>query len=59
MSKLEALLNDIKTYKQSNLKKNVEDRLNKVLQVYVKSLNDASESVLSKKHRVVIKELSK
>lgn len=59
MNKLESILKSLQSYKETDVYHNIEARLEKILQQYVKTLNDTAEAVLSKKHTVIVKELSK
>ena len=59
MSKVEILYNDVMKYNNLNLIDNIEDRLDKVLKLYIESLSSAEDRLLSKKSSTVYKELSR
>lgn len=58
-SKVQILWDDVKDYQELELSDNIKDRLDKVLSRYVEDLDRSSDRLLSKKTRIVYKELSK
>ena len=54
------ILNDIDKYEHYSFKDNVSNRLNKVMDLYLKELDSTCSRILSKRRRdLVMKELSK